>query len=161
MTLYNTFGKQAEQSIWPKLHYISLGITMALYALALFMPALETKKELLRGSDLLLYGIFSIISDLSLFFIWLSNLLFFISLALNLGRVFHPLVLLLSLIATILGCLMMVKGEIVGDIDIPIVHYHWGYYAWIASYVGSLLSSLIGLGARKSVKRVAGWGTKP
>lgn len=149
MMLYNKQGLLDKNGVWTKVHRISLGVTIALYVLALVMPALETKAEVLRGFHLLLLGVFSILSDLSLLLIWLSNPLFFVALFLNCARSSYPLALGLSLISIILGCLMSVKGEIAYDKEMPIIHYHWGYYLWVASFVGLLLSSLIALFASR------------
>lgn len=138
-----------EHSNWARAQRISGGMTIGLYVLALVMPALETEAEVLRGFHLLLLGVFSILSDLSLLVIWLANPLFFVALFLNWSRSAYPLALLLSLIAVILACLMSVKGEVTYDKEMPIIHYHWGYYTWVASFVCLLLSSLMGWYARK------------
>ena len=146
---YNKQGLLVKNEVWTKIHRISLGLSVALYVLALVMPALETKAEVLRGFHLLLLGVFSIFSNLSLLVIWLSNPLFFVALFLNWARSSYPLALGLSLIALTLGCLMSIKGEITYDKEMPIIHYHWGYYLWVASFIGLLLSSLIGWIASK------------
>lgn len=128
---------------------ICMYLAIALYVCALALPALETEAECLRGIALLSVGGFSILSDLSLFVIWLSNLLFFFSLALVWSSAYYTKACLLSLLATILGGLMLLKGEITYDCEMPILRYHWGYYAWVGSFVALLLSSLSAVVSRR------------
>lgn len=120
--------------------YFLLRISMLMYIASCFMPCLLTTSEKIYGFMCLLAGGISIISDIWLFLIWYSNILYFyivISLCKD-----KNVQIILPVLLSIAAVSMLFHNYLEYDIQVSIVKYLAGYYMWGVSYLIVLLSCI-------------------
>lgn len=141
---------------WNSPQRIAIYTAMFLYILACLIPCLETKNDVIYGWYCLAFGWLSLLCDFNQFIIWCSNILFLVTLVLQLFRQQY-LSLVLSFIIMTLSILMYAKGELILDIEVPIKEFLWGYYMWAGSYFCCIIAALIGVVFGKETKNYH-WG---
>lgn len=129
--------QQYEQSSPPifinRIHKIILICSILIYIVSCFMPCLLTRTEKIYGFLCLFVGEISIITDIWLFLIWCSNMIYFyVVIRYFRNKEVH---FFLPTISLIMAISMLFHNYIDYDIRVPIIRYLLGYYLWIASYV--------------------------
>ncbi len=144
--------KENTSNKWHSVKKLILYLSIGLYLIACILPCLETEAEILRGITCLGVGWFSILSDWSLLAIWSSNIFFFIALIFQVTKLPNTSPLIFNSIALVLGILMYFKASITYDTEMPVIHFHWGYYAWVGSYLCAFVAGLLGITVAKEQK---------
>lgn len=120
-----------------KINDILLSISVLMYITSCFMPCILTRMETIYGYMCLLMGGFCCITDITLFPVWCSNILYiYIVIRLCRERNVH---IILPIFTSIMAISMIFHNYLEYDVQVPIIKYLVGYYLWSISYFLILL----------------------